>query len=362
MADELYRWLDRETAERLLSGEPLEAVDATHRDQAERLAKTLESLTVEPPLTSEELPGEDAALAAFRAARAQREEVSAAVGDGPGPHASDVCDAPDVGLVRIGAPGRDVRRPRWARPVRLGLAAALAVGMVGGVAVATGTGVLPTPFDSNEPARPAVTASVPVPSERPLISPSPGTGAQAEPTPDDDSPAPTDTGAPEGVTPGGGPAAEHESAGGDPGGSGGRWKAVTSYCRALRDGKPLSLDRRRSLEGAAGSAARVRKFCKNVLATAGDRAERGDDDGDKGDGQDEEKDRGKGKGEGKDRGKDKGHRKGHGKGRDHDGDGDGDRSRSHDGRRTHSAAQLPSLVTGFLPDRTPPASSPAMGL
>ncbi|MDF3149711.1 hypothetical protein PBV88_53320, partial [Streptomyces sp. T21Q-yed] len=65
MADEQYRWLDRETAERLLRGESLEAVDAADRDQAEQLAKTLESLTVEPPLSSAELPGEAAALAAF---------------------------------------------------------------------------------------------------------------------------------------------------------------------------------------------------------------------------------------------------------------------------------------------------------
>ncbi|MFE5819786.1 hypothetical protein ACFQ6S_41040 [Streptomyces sp. NPDC056479] len=341
MADELYRWLDRETAERLLSGEPLEAVDATDRDQAERLAKTLESLTVEPPLTSEELPGEAAALAAFRAARAQREDALAAEGDDPGPHASDVSD---VGLVRIGAPVRTVRRPRWARSVRLGLAAALAVGMVGGVAVAAGTGVLPTPFDSDEPARPAATVPAQVPTERPLISPSPPAGAQDEPTPDDGSKAPTDTGGPKGVTPGG-PAGDPESAAGERDGSGGRWKAVASYCRDLRDGKPLSLDRRRTLEGVAGSPARVRKYCKKVLAAVGEstRSQQGDGDGDRGrdsgdDGQDEEKDRGKGHG--------KGH--GHGKGRGHD----EDDSRGRDGRRTDSAARLPSTVAGFLSDRT----------
>ncbi|MGV9450701.1 hypothetical protein [Streptomyces sp. NPDC003635] len=127
MADEQYRWLDRETAERLLSGEPLDAVDAADRDQAERLAKTLEALTAEPPPTSAELPGEAAALAAFRAARA---DTSAPLGHPPRPHASD------AGLVRIGARGRGTRRPLWGRPLRLGLAAALAVGMVGGVAVA----------------------------------------------------------------------------------------------------------------------------------------------------------------------------------------------------------------------------------
>lgn len=181
MADEQYRWLDRETAERLLRGESLEAVDAADRDQAERLAKTLEALTAEPPLTSAELPGEAAALAAFRAAREGRDNTSATVGDGPGRTAPE---AADVGLVRLGRPARAARRPRWARPVRLGLAAALAVGMVGGIGVAAGTGVLPTPFDRNEPARPAATVSAPVPTENPLISPSPRAGDEEEPTPD----------------------------------------------------------------------------------------------------------------------------------------------------------------------------------
>ena len=65
MADE-YRWLDRETAERLLRGEsPDDAVDSTTRDQAERLARTLDALSAlsaqaTPVNESEELPGEAA--------------------------------------------------------------------------------------------------------------------------------------------------------------------------------------------------------------------------------------------------------------------------------------------------------------
>ncbi|MCZ4607276.1 hypothetical protein O3S80_26640, partial [Streptomyces sp. Lzd4kr] len=106
MADEQYRWLDRETAERLLRGESLEAVDAADRDHAERLAKTLEALTAEPPLTRAELRGEAAALAAFRAAREGRDGTSATVGDGPRRTASE---AADVGLVRLGSPARAAR-------------------------------------------------------------------------------------------------------------------------------------------------------------------------------------------------------------------------------------------------------------
>ncbi|MBC7271394.1 MAG: hypothetical protein H5T76_22235, partial [Streptomyces sp.] len=148
MADEQYRWLDRDTAERLLRGEPLDAAGADAREPARRLADALGALSAQTPLTSEELPGEDAALAAFRKARTDREEERAALGTG-----SRARPGADAGLVRIGVrpPRADrsgrARRPRWGRPLRLGLAAALTAGMVGGVAVAAGTGVLPTPFD-----------------------------------------------------------------------------------------------------------------------------------------------------------------------------------------------------------------------
>ncbi|MFG2271992.1 hypothetical protein ACGFNY_19810 [Streptomyces chartreusis] len=344
MADEQYRWLDRETAERLLRGESLEAVDAADRDQAERLAKTLEALTAEPPLTSAELPGEGAALAAFRAAREGRDDTSATVGDGPGRAASE---AADVGLVRLGRPARAARRPRWARPVRLGLAAALAVGMVGGIGVAAGTGVLPTPFDRNEPARPAATVSAPVPTENPLISPSPRTGEE-EPTPDGGSEPPSASGAPEDtVEPGGPPAGDHDSASQDGKNKhDGWWKAVTSYCRDVRDGRPLPVDRRRTLEGAAGSAARVRKYCESVLAGAGEstRSQRDGDENegdDKGHGRgddDQDKDRGKGHGKGGGNGKGNGHGRGRGD--------DEDRSLGHrDDRLTDSASHAASTVT-----------------
>ncbi|MEV5907875.1 hypothetical protein AB0M00_03050 [Streptomyces chartreusis] len=340
MADEQYKWLDRETAERLLRGESLEAVDAADRDQAERLAKTLEALTAEPPLTSAELPGEGAALAAFRAAREGRDDTSATVGDGPGRAASE---AADVGLVRLGRPARAARRPRWARPVRLGLAAALAVGMVGGIGIAAGTGVLPTPFDRNEPARPAATVSAPVPTENPLISPSPRTGEE-EPTPDGGSEPPSASGAPEDtVEPGGPPAGDHDSASQDGKNKhDGWWKAVTSYCRDVRDGRPLPVDRRRTLEGAAGSAARVRKYCESVLAGAGE-STRSQRDGD----EDEGDDKGHGRGDDdqdKDRGKD--HGKGRGNGHSRDRGDDEDRSLGHrDDRLTDSASHAPSTVT-----------------
>ncbi|MGW4274048.1 extensin, partial [Streptomyces seoulensis] len=79
MADEQYRWLDRDTAERLLRGEPLDTVDPAVRDQAERLARALNALAADPyadaPQAAAELPGEAAALAAFRKATADRTDA-----------------------------------------------------------------------------------------------------------------------------------------------------------------------------------------------------------------------------------------------------------------------------------------------
>ncbi|MGW0375501.1 hypothetical protein ACWDZW_42970, partial [Streptomyces coeruleorubidus] len=98
MADEQYWWLDRETAERLLSGEPPEAVDGAPPGEAERLAAALRALSASPPLTSDELPGEAAAMAAFRKARAERADTGAAPADDGGQARTGVADA---GLVRI---------------------------------------------------------------------------------------------------------------------------------------------------------------------------------------------------------------------------------------------------------------------
>lgn len=311
MADEQYRWLDRETAERLLRGESLEAVDAADRDQAERLAKTLEALTVEPPLSSAELSGEAAALAAFRAARADRDDTIVSVGPGTGSHPDHVADA---GLVRIGGPARAARRPRWARPVRLGLAAALAVGMAGGVAVAAGTGFLPTPFGGEDGGRPAASVSAPAPSDRPFVSPSPESRMQGEPTPDDDAETSADPGTTHDTAPGG-PATDRGTAGDDRAGpSDGWWHAVTSYCRDLRDGKQLSSDHRRSLEGAAGGSEGVRKYCKKVLKASADGTWSNPGDG-----------------RAKDRGKDKNRDKGEDREKDDD-EGDGAERRFTDGR------------------------------
>ncbi|MEU9736254.1 hypothetical protein [Streptomyces sp. NPDC048002] len=345
MADEQYRWLDPETAERLLSGEPLEAVEPAHRDHAERLAKTLESLTAEPPPPQAELPGEAAALAAFRAARTER----AAAPSAPGRRTRS--DSFDAGLVRIGGAARDARRSRWARPVRFGLAAVLAAGMVGGVAVAAGTGALPTPFDGEEPT-PAASVSAAVPPEPPLVSPPAEDIVESRPAPSGSgAPAPGPSASPETTTGG----ADPGTATGERAEATGRWReAAVSACRDLRDGVHLGGDRRRVLEGAAGGWARVSTYCTSLLRDPGtgtDTDDGGDGAGDgRGFGQDEDDDRG-GDGDGnddRDRGDDD-----RGGARDSGEDRNGDGRDREGDRRTEAAGTGATALPETLPKALP---------
>ncbi len=107
MADERYGWLDPQAAERLLRGEPVVADDDYVRLQAERLAEALEDVRAArtpPPGPAGELPGEEQALTAFRAARAAA--GARAQGAAPGPPAGD------LGSVHIGGTAtHPLRRP-----------------------------------------------------------------------------------------------------------------------------------------------------------------------------------------------------------------------------------------------------------
>ncbi|TGN81278.1 hypothetical protein E5083_01765 [Streptomyces bauhiniae] len=253
MADEHDKWLDGETSERLLRGEPLEAVDAEARVPADRLAGLLGTLAAQGAPATGELPGEKAALAAFRDARAT---VPAESAYGYG----------DAGLVRIGAPAPRTRRSRWGRPVRFGLAAALAAGTLGGVAVAAGSGVLPGPFrhDAPRPGASVSAAATPVrPSDPATPAPSPGTSGTPDVTPR--APAPDAsreetgstgeaTGRPPSAAPSRRPAA--------------RWWAAATACRDLREGREPDAGNRRTLEGLAGGPTRVKVYCRALLAAA----------------------------------------------------------------------------------------------
>ncbi|MGC9474334.1 hypothetical protein ACP4I1_09275 [Streptomyces sp. WG4] len=264
MADEQDRWLDRETAEILLRGESLEAVDPAARERAERLVEVLGALASPPVPTSGELPGEAAALAAFRKVRAERADEAAGTPAGRG--RAGAVPPSDAGLIRIGPRGEGARRPRRGRPLRLGLAAALTVGMVGGVAVAAGTGVLPRPFDDAAP-DPAATVSAAASPDRPLISPSSPAGERGGSVPGG---GPT-SGAPGRDDSADGTAEDRDADSGDQGtgGSGGGRQALATACQDVRTGRGLDDARRRALEEAAGSSSKVGKYCRNLLADPG---------------------------------------------------------------------------------------------
>jgi hypothetical protein len=270
------RWLDRDAAERLLRGEPLEAVDAHDRNQVAELAQALAALVPGPALGDDELPGEASALAAFRKVRADADgAVEQPAPRGRTRSASHITGgySSDAGLIRLGRPDLGGRRIRWGRPTRLGLAAALAAGMIGGAAVAAGTGMLPTPFGDDQPGPTASVTAAATP-ERAHVPPSPdapGAGG---------SPAETPDGATSGSSVGG---SSKEEAGGrapdgqqgaDGAGEPGRtseWSRTRSSCRDVLDGKELDAGRKRVLEDAAGGAGqgRLKKYCTEVLDRAG---------------------------------------------------------------------------------------------
>ncbi|MFD3329457.1 hypothetical protein [Streptomyces sp. NPDC058701] len=154
MADERDRWLDKAAADRLLRGEPAEPVgpsaDPHARREAARLRAALDSLAQREPARGE-LPGEAAAVAAFRTAQVARAARGAAASRPPAAASRDAL----VDLCRV-APVT-ARHPR--RHVRFGLAAALASVAVGGLAAAAGAGLLDQDrFDSAGPV-PALSVS-----------------------------------------------------------------------------------------------------------------------------------------------------------------------------------------------------------
>ncbi|MFI9390960.1 hypothetical protein ACIG53_08765 [Streptomyces bauhiniae] len=254
MADEHDKWLDGETSERLLRGEPLEAVDADARVPADRLAGLLGALAAQGAPAIGELPGEKAALAAFRDARVTVPREGA-YGYG------------DAGLVRIGAPAPRIRRSRWGRPVRLGLAAALAAGTLGGVAVAAGSGVLPGPFRHDAP-RPGASVSAAASPARPSdpASPTPSPGTTSG-TPDvtPRAPAPDASHDRAGST---GEVTDQPSSGEPSHRPGARWWSAATACRDLREGREPDAGNRRTLEGLAGGPTRVKVYCRALLAAA----------------------------------------------------------------------------------------------
>ncbi|MFG2330388.1 hypothetical protein ACGFMM_12245 [Streptomyces sp. NPDC048604] len=263
MADERYEWLDLEAAERLLRGDKVDPVDDHERAAAERLAEALESARPAPLAGTAPLPGEEAAMAAFRAVSLPHGRRAAA-GAAPAPV--------DLGDVRLVAPAGRARRARWSRSFRFGLAASVAGLAVGGVAVAAGTGMLPTPFDGPVPAS-SVSAAV---SPGPEDTDGPDDGSDSTHTPDDGHSHGADPSAP----PSGGPSSTPPATGTPDSGASdapktdgdGKKRAelrarYIEACLDLRAGKLDSAERRR-LAAAPKSGQTVKAFCDRLLGEA----------------------------------------------------------------------------------------------
>ncbi|MGW1462960.1 hypothetical protein ACWCPT_01210 [Streptomyces sp. NPDC002308] len=231
MADDRDEWLDRDAAEKLLRGEPVVPPGGQARSAARSLSEVLGA--ARPGSSADgELPGEEAALSAFR----QVGPVRGAPGTGR--HRRPVGPVPEAGTtpgggtldpVRLGtppSPSRRRERPRFGRPVRIGLAASLAGCALGGVAVAAGTGALAGAFGGTEHG-PASTVSVAAsPDSTPEAS---GTGTPSG--------APTGTGTPSGGTvPGEGGSAAPGVGGTDGGNGTGKEGSSGSHAGGYGDG------------------------------------------------------------------------------------------------------------------------------
>ncbi|MFI5745529.1 hypothetical protein ACIBBE_06280 [Streptomyces sp. NPDC051644] len=312
MADEHYEWLDKDAAERLLRREPVDPVGGHLCTEAERLAAALDAAARAARPATGELPGEAAALAAFRAAthsarartRAANPQVKGyAEQPGEPAPADDVLEpvhirpasggfAPDRSSSSAGS-GR-TRSLRWSRPIRFGLVASFAGCALGGVAVAASTGMLPGPFGGHTPVPATSVSAAATPEEL-------GSGAVTEASPSAQPPAspepepsshPADPSAPTGDRDNGRTGKGDDSEGDDnrkPGGAAsgssdstedgkqsdgsgdgtsGNWYAKTvKACRDYRDGK-LDDGRRRYLVALAKGARNLDRFCDRVIARA----------------------------------------------------------------------------------------------
>ncbi|GGX15849.1 hypothetical protein [Streptomyces noursei] len=278
MADDRYSWLDKDAAERLLRGEPAGSQVGDGARELEQLLKAAAAAGSGLPETAA-APGEEAALAAFRQAR-------------PGAGARGAT-APGTRTTRT---HHVVERTGLARPFRRGFAVALAVCAIGGIAVAAGTGVLPTPFRGGEPRPGASVSAAESPSvfgsEEPAATtgetgripatPPGGRSTVPGPTPTPDSSHGTAP-APGSRTPGAGTSGNDGKPlpdGGD--GRNKKRKLLLALCKDYEAGKRGDMDRDtlRRLEATAGGAEKVHAFCRQYLGDGGQQGGgSGDNDG-----------------------------------------------------------------------------------
>ncbi|MEU9700818.1 hypothetical protein [Streptomyces sp. NPDC047981] len=306
MADEQDRWLDQEAAESLLRGEPVDPVDDHTRAEADRLARALAEIRPAPlaHAVDVELPGEAAALAAFRAAAAERGTTVRSAA-----HASHRPRAvAELDTVRI---TRAQNARRWGRSLRYGLAAAVAAVAVGGVAVASGSGMLPFTADGPTPAGSVSAADTagPLSSHSPDSSQTPGPRVDTvTPSAPHDgehgspgaSPSSPPTPAPSATTASGGGTGGPDGSGGHGGTGDGTPEPgkstspadkdgdssgakIVKACQDLRAGR-IDESAKRRLAQSARTGETLRRFCDRVLAEEPSRSDGSGDGGSWGDG------------------------------------------------------------------------------
>ncbi|WP_030154911.1 hypothetical protein [Streptomyces sp. NRRL S-244] len=308
MADERNRWLDRAAAERVLRGGPaVPGGDPSAGEAEARLRAALDMLAGPQPCAGVELPGEAAAVAAFRAARAGAGApgVSGAPALSAAPALSGMSapaggdTSPLVELARVLPLAAPVSAARRSRPVRFGLVAALAGVAVGGLAVAAGAGLLDRSTHDSAGPVPAVSLSADENPTPPGDTGGPTPGPQLRPTPfrgaDGVQPTPgggptsggQDSGAVQGFGTGTGTGPDAASGGADKDGRDGestrggkdalaggttslkdpdgqtRLKAV-DLCEAYRSGE-MNSDRRDKLSKLARGLSRIPRFCEELL-------------------------------------------------------------------------------------------------
>ncbi|WP_329035283.1 hypothetical protein OIE71_21345 [Streptomyces sp. NBC_01725] len=291
MAHERETWLDHGVAELLLRGLQVETADMHAQAQADRLARVLEEIAYSAYAgrvaggsaeattgagahsagSSGELPGEAAALAAYRqAVGTPGRTVSSARG------AEADARADGIGTVRLGSGRGGERIPRFGRPLRLGLAAAMAGCALSGVAA--GAGYLYAPSAGESSPRPTNSVSGVVTPE-PLVSDTPSDSSS--PATPDDLPGgtgagpvvPGATGSAPGTDTAGGPAHKREgergqtsSGNGWKHGEGERWYAkLVQACHEYRNGT-IAPGKKKFLESAAKGPHGVTRFCAQLLA------------------------------------------------------------------------------------------------
>ncbi|GAA1685806.1 hypothetical protein [Streptomyces yatensis] len=287
--DHRYSWLDDSAAERLLRGEPVEgqpgAPDGRGDEsyaEAERLAAVLSAVAgagrPAAPSDASALPGEEAAMAAFRAARVAVEAEAEAVAE--------------PGVARRPQRIRKFRerQPRLRRPLRAGMIAMVAGCALSGFAVAAAAGVLPTPFGpSHHTPGPSVSMSDAGPggeSAHPEISENGGTTAPGPSGSSDNDASDVGSNGAQGGTVTSGPQGDGTGKDGktkDPsskgrhGAPGWALRICPRYLTAELAGVDLDKKSLKKLTKAAGSESAIHGYCTQILADEGTDAPRGDD-------------------------------------------------------------------------------------